>query len=715
MNSRQETKEITILDCTLRDGSYAIDYQFTAEDTAIIAAGLEQAGFEFIEIGHGLGLNASNSGKGVAAATDEEYLVAASKVLKKAKFGMFFIPGTGREEDLQMAASYGMGLVRIGTNITEVDESARYVEIAKNLGMTVSANLMKSYALPPSEFLKQAKKSERFGVDILVVVDSAGGMLPQDVVDYVSVLKNNTGLPIGYHGHNNLGLAVSNTLEAIKAGATVVDATLRGMGRSAGNAQTEILVLLLEKLGYFTGINVYKAMDIAERLLKPLMRREQQGVDSISAISGFAQFHSSFSTTIYNVAQKYNIDPRELIVKVSEIDRVYVSEELAEGIARELEKERKEALTTKHFWPASLDVDKTMRPKDASFGEMAQRVAREVLSLSKKSGKFSVFTIAGSPNPNKRQASFPFIRQNSLCIIGNAEIAHLEEVIEIAKAIDGLVDVILIDVEQRDAKSAGTLDEVRKVVKKSRILTYKDSDSLVSAADTFICQLAPDLAAKKIAILGDNAPGCKLALKLAERGAEVTLWSKNIKRLQKIAEGLNSLLPQESSGKIYASADPVEASKGANILVGILPYSPLITVQILEVIQPKGIVVDVGVGTTYPEAIEYGIAHGIQLYRLDMRAGLSGEITNVLETLELVDKVIGTEDYDDIRIVAGGALGEKGDIVVDSIAQPARVIGVADGCGGLLEENEKEKYREKLAKAETMILKKRLDLETSLE
>ena len=267
MNSRQETKEITILDCTLRDGSYAIDYQFTAEDTAIIAAGLEQAGFELIEIGHGLGLNASNSGKGVAAATDEEYLVAASKVLKKAKFGMFFIPGTGREEDLQMAASYGMGFVRIGTNITEVDESARYVEIAKNLGMTVSANLMKSYALPPSEFLKQAKKSEKFGTDILVVVDSAGGMLPQDVVDYVSILKKNTGIPIGYHGHNNLGLAVSNTLEAIKAGVTVVDATLRGMGRSAGNAQMEILVLLLEKLGYSTGIDVYKAMVNAERLL----------------------------------------------------------------------------------------------------------------------------------------------------------------------------------------------------------------------------------------------------------------------------------------------------------------------------------------------------------------------------------------------------------------------------------------------------------------
>jgi|GEM_PF-90507 len=714
MNKRQ-TEKITILDCTLRDGSYAIDYQFTAEDTGIIAAALEQAGFEFIEVGHGIGMNASNCGKGLAAATDEEYLEAASRVLKKAKFGMFFIPGIGREEDLKMAASYGMGFVRIGTNITEVDQSARYVELAKNLGMMVSANLMKSYALPPPEFLKEAKKSDKFGADILVVVDSAGGMLPQDVVDYVSILKGNTDLPIGYHGHNNLGLAVSNTLEAIKAGATTVDATLRGMGRSAGNAQVEILVLLVEKLGYSTGIDVYKAMDIAERLLKPLMRSEQQGVDSIGAISGFAQFHSSFLTTIYKVAQKYNIDPRELIVKVSEIDRVDVSEKLAEGIAKELEKERKEALATKYILPADFNLYKTVRPKDAPVGEIAGGLAKEMFSLSSKSGKFSVFTIASSPNPNKKQASFPFIRQNSLCIIGNAEIARWEEAIEIAKAVDGLVDVVLIDVEQRDVKPVDMIDEVRKVVKKSRILTYKDSDSLVSAADTFICQVTPDIAAKTVAILGDNASGCKLALKLAEQGAKVTLWGKDVERLRKIVEGLNLLLLRDSFGAIHISADPVEASKGASILVGMLPYSPLITMQVLEVMQERGIVIDAGVGTIYPDAIDYGIAHEIQLYRLDMRAGLSGEITNVLETLKLTGKVIGTENYDGIRMVAGGTLGRKGDIVVDSISQPTMVIGVADGSGGLLAEEEKGKYQKELVKAEAIILRKKLDAKISLE
>jgi len=395
MFSEEDSKNITILDCTLRDGSYAIDYQFTAEDTALIAAGLEKAGLEFIEIGHGVGMNASNSGKGVAAATDEEYLEAASGTLKTAKFGMFFIPGIGRKEDLKLAARYGMNFVRIGTNINEVDESAEYVELAKSLGMKVSANLMKSYALPPAEFLKQAQKSERFGADILVVVDSAGGMLPQDVIDYVSILKNNTKLPIGYHGHNNLGLAISNTLEAIKAGATVIDTSLRGMGRSAGNAQTEILVLLLGKLGYPNSIDVYKVMDVAERLLKPLMRGEQ-GIDSIGATSGYAQFHSSFLTTIYQVAQRHQIDPRELIVRVSEIDRIDVSEELAEGIARELGREKREALTSKYVWDLKVDFPTTTEQKEASTGDIAGGLAREMLSLSRKTGKYSVFGGSGT-------------------------------------------------------------------------------------------------------------------------------------------------------------------------------------------------------------------------------------------------------------------------------------------------------------------------------
>jgi 4-hydroxy 2-oxovalerate aldolase len=327
---------INILDCTLRDGSYAIDYQFTAEDTTVLAYSLEKAGLRFIEIGHGIGLNASNAGKGVAVATDKEYLEAASKTLSKAKFGMFFIPGVGRMEDLDMAASYGMGFVRIGTDADRVHEAEEYIKHAKMLGMFVSSNLMKSYILHPIDLADKAKMAEEFGADVVVLVDSSGGMLPHDVRNYIQAMKRIVTKPIGFHGHNNLSMAVANSLEAVRNGATFVDSTLKGMGRSAGNAQTEILVPVLKKAGYDLDIDEFAVEDMAENLISPLMTKNQ---DYTAIVSGYADFHSSFLDTITKFAGKYSVDPRRLIVEVCKRTKTDLPEELAEQLAKELSSE----------------------------------------------------------------------------------------------------------------------------------------------------------------------------------------------------------------------------------------------------------------------------------------------------------------------------------------------------------------------------------------
>src|SRR5262245_17225042 len=134
-----------ILDCTIRDGSYVVDFQFTAEDTAVIAAGLERAGVEWIEIGHGLGLNASQAGKGASADSDDDYLRACANTLTRANWGTFFIPGVGRSVDLDRAAGFGMKFVRIGANAPEIAATEPFVHQARKLGLHVSVNLMKSY------------------------------------------------------------------------------------------------------------------------------------------------------------------------------------------------------------------------------------------------------------------------------------------------------------------------------------------------------------------------------------------------------------------------------------------------------------------------------------------------------------------------------------------------------------------------------------------
>jgi 4-hydroxy-2-oxovalerate aldolase len=328
-------QSIEILETTLRDGAYMIDFQFTANDTAVICAALEDAGFRAIEVAHGLGLGASGSRWGVAAATDEEYLRAAATSLKVARFGTFFIPGIGTKEHLDLAKSYGMSFVRIGTNITQSEESEEFIKYARCLGFEVMYNAMKSYVVEPPEFLRRMRQTVEWGADAVYLVDSAGGMLPSEVKHYIELLRENLDVRIGFHCHNNFMLACANNLAALEAGATILDSTMQGMGRSSGNAQTEVMVLLYEKLGIRTGIDVFKAMDIGEHLIRPRMP-VKSGVTSLDMVMALAQFHSSFLPQIERSAQQFEVDPKVLILEVSRIDRVSPSQELIASIAEKL-------------------------------------------------------------------------------------------------------------------------------------------------------------------------------------------------------------------------------------------------------------------------------------------------------------------------------------------------------------------------------------------
>lgn len=334
-----------IMEVTLRDGSYAINFQFTAADTAIIGGALERAGFRWIEIGHGVGLNASKRGHGEAADSDEAYLRAAAEAITTAKFGMFCIPGIARLEDVDMAADHGMGFIRIGTNVTQVEESESFVARAKRRGMVVFSNFMKSYAMPPEAFARRAELSQRYGADCLHIVDSSGGMMPDDVAAYVAAVRGRCDIPLGFHGHNNLGMAVANSLRAAGLGAAIVDSSLQGLGRSAGNAPTEILVVALEKAGMKTGADILGTMDIGEQYIRPLVRR--RGISSLDVVAGQAQFHSSYMDIIRRYSSHYRVDPRRLILKLAEVDKVSAPPELVERLAKEMAGARAEVATAR--------------------------------------------------------------------------------------------------------------------------------------------------------------------------------------------------------------------------------------------------------------------------------------------------------------------------------------------------------------------------------
>lgn len=322
-----------ILDCTLRDGSYVIDFQFTKEDTSKITTSLSDAGFAYIEVGHGVGLGASSRGFDVAAATDKEYCeAAASSITRDSQWGVFCIPGIATLDDLEMAIDHGMNFVRIGTDVHKVDESLKFIELAKKKGLYVFANFMKSYVLEGRDFAKLVKKSADFGADCVYLVDSAGGMLPTQVRTFIKeTFELDDKLVLGFHGHNNMGLGMANALVSIEEGVKFIDSSLQGFGRSAGNVPAEQLVCMLDLMGLNDRFDPINIMDLGENLIRPLIM--QRGLSSLDITAGWSQFHSSFMPAILKIAKEERVDPRLLINEVCKVNKITSSADQLKSIA----------------------------------------------------------------------------------------------------------------------------------------------------------------------------------------------------------------------------------------------------------------------------------------------------------------------------------------------------------------------------------------------
>jgi 4-hydroxy-2-oxovalerate aldolase len=211
--------------------------------------------------------------------------------------------------------------------------------------MLVAANFMKSYTMEPAKFADKARMAQQFGADIVYVVDSAGGMMTDEMERYFCAVKEVCDLPLGFHGHNNLGLAVANTLRAAELGCDVVDTSLQGLGRSAGNTPTEMFLMVLERRGVHLGIDALRVMDIAEKYVRPLL--PVAGYDSVDIVCGFSQFHTSYMSVIREFSTKYRIDPRRLIMAVCEHDKVDAGRDLVERLARRIQGESQEIFTAR--------------------------------------------------------------------------------------------------------------------------------------------------------------------------------------------------------------------------------------------------------------------------------------------------------------------------------------------------------------------------------
>lgn len=327
----------TMIDCTLRDGSNAVDFNFDESTVRKILRGLERGGVRWIDLGHGLGLGAREKSGKPGILTEEQYLAIAGEELTQASFGMFFLAKFGEMKHIDMIAHGGCGFIRIGANITEADEIEPFVRHALDLGLYVNVCLMKAYAVSLADYLDILERVDSWGLDLITLMDSAGTMMPGEVKERIIHgrlhLQNAN---IGFHAHNNLQMAISNVVTAVESGAHSFDASVGGLGRSSGNAPTEIAALVLERYGYDLGLDYKVLSDLNDEVVYPLISRENRF--STEALTfGYAGFHSGFYPLVLAAMKNVGgIDARDLIVELCRKERVSVDEKLVDDTLREI-------------------------------------------------------------------------------------------------------------------------------------------------------------------------------------------------------------------------------------------------------------------------------------------------------------------------------------------------------------------------------------------
>ncbi|HEX2960031.1 MAG TPA: 4-hydroxy-2-oxovalerate aldolase [Chitinispirillaceae bacterium] len=329
-------KTILLSDTTLRDGNHAVSHQLKQEDIAGYCALAENAGIPIVEVGHGNGLGASSLQVGLSACDDRTMLETARKYLVRTKLGIHVIPGFATiEKDLVPALALGVDVIRVASHCTEADITKRHIIYCRKQGKTVFGVLMMSHMADVSLLCEEAKKMEDYGAEAVIIMDSAGAYLPADVRERVGALKNSLGISIGFHAHNNLGMGIANTIAAFEAGASLVDGSIRGFGAGAGNAQLEVLIAVLEKMGIKTGVDLYKVLDVSEYAQSTFIK-VLPTIKSFSIISGLSGVFSGFEKPVLRAAAEQNVDPREIFMRLGLRKVVAGQEDLILEVAQEI-------------------------------------------------------------------------------------------------------------------------------------------------------------------------------------------------------------------------------------------------------------------------------------------------------------------------------------------------------------------------------------------
>lgn len=329
-------QRLEICDTTLRDGNHAVAHQLGHTDIAAYAKAAEAAGADLLEVGHGNGLGASSIQVGRAALTDREMLTTAREQLRQTRLGVLSIPGFATvERDLKPALDCGVDEVRVGAHCTEADVTRQQISMLREMGVVVKGLLLMSHMAPTKTLIEQARLMQEYGAHAVILMDSAGAYTPDAVTEKVGALVEELDIEIGFHGHNNLGLSVMNSMAAVKAGATIVDVTARGFGAGAGNAPLELVAANLHLEQIETRLQLFAALDAADLAESTFVKRIPTN-DSITITSGIAGVFSGFAAPTRRAAERFKVDPRQIVMELGRRSVVAGQEDTIIEVAMEL-------------------------------------------------------------------------------------------------------------------------------------------------------------------------------------------------------------------------------------------------------------------------------------------------------------------------------------------------------------------------------------------
>lgn len=303
-------QQITHLDCTLRDGGYYNNWDFPKDLIESYLFAVQSAGIDVAEVGFRFG---SNTGfKGACAYTTDEFLQTLN-IPGDLTIGVMLnaadIVTDGKLDLRQLeklvprpAKDSPASLVRIASHVEDFGATLEACKWLKGKGYMVGANIMQISECLPEKIEEIAAQATKYPLDVLYFADSLGSIKPENITDIIKSFRKFWAGPIGIHAHDNLLMALTNSMQAYKDGASWIDSTITGMGRGPGNLRTEEFILEAIKIKKQT-YDLLPLLKLVRNTFNPLKAEYGWGTNPFYYMAGQYSIHPTYIQEILKDTQ----------------------------------------------------------------------------------------------------------------------------------------------------------------------------------------------------------------------------------------------------------------------------------------------------------------------------------------------------------------------------------------------------------------------------